>query len=623
MLPGILIEIIFLIYYLCRPRIPVRMNRTFLGILLMHTLTVLFNYISTRADEQFAEHSIPLLYILNIAFFVFYLLRIYWFYLFTTDVLLLKDSRFRRIPAAGAVCIISVLITLSSPLTHAVFSMDEAGYHKGFMYNILYICFAFYLVLALWYIFRYRSRLSVYELLSLLGYHAVLLAGNIARFMFPTVLIMNLFCLMAIIVIYLSFENPDLYLSMKGAAFNLDALIAVLNEKSHSVPCRILGFVIRNYNDERVIYGSSQIDRSITLINRYLSVKYPDVLIFYLRNGTFGILGSETMDCAAMCEEINERFRHPWIADDTELYLSVAFVQSGSNYMEHSTDRIVSTLLAALDNAGQSVVPAGDQPVAEAIQSIDEQMDIKKALEKALEEYRVEVFLQPLIDSKSGKVIAAEALARIRDENNNLIPPGLFIPIAEKNGHINDLGEQVFIRVCRFIRDNNLDALGLSWINVNLSPIQCMSNGLAANFSRILKEYNIPASRIHLEITEQSMVDYSLIKTQIDGLSSSGFRLSLDDYGSGYFNLTRVKRYPFKNIKIDMEIVWDYFNARDHLLPTLIHAFKEMNFTITAEGIENREMADEFRRIGCDYLQGYYYSKPLPITDFLRRYGGA
>ena len=99
------------------------------------------------------------------------------------------------------------------------------------------------------------------------------------------------------------------------------------------------------------------------------------------------------------------------------------------------------------------------------------------------------------------------------------------------------------------------------------------------------------------------MVDYSLIKTQIDGLSSSGFRLSLDDYGSGYSNLTRVKRYPFENIKIDMEIVWDYFNARDHLLPTLIHAFKEMNFTITAEGIENREMADEFRRIGCDYLQ--------------------
>ena len=590
MLPGILIEIIFLIYYLCRPRIPVRMNRTFLGILLMHTLTVLFNYISTRADEQFAEHSIPLLYILNIAFFVFYLLRIYWFYLFTTDVLLLKDSRFRRIPAAGAVCIISVLITLSSPLTHAVFSMDEAGYHKGFMYNILYICFAFYLVLALWYIFRYRSRLSVYELLSLLGYHVVLLAGNIARFMFPTVLIMNLFCLMAIIVIYLSFENPDLYLSMKGAAFNLDALIAVLNEKSHSVPCQASVTALRNAEERR--------------------------------QRIFLPFCIETMDCAAMCEEINERFRHPWIADDTELYLSVAFVQSGSNYMEHSTDRIVSTLLAALDNAGQSVVPAGDQPVAEAIQSIDEQMDIKKALEKALEEYRVEVFLQPLIDSKSGKVIAAEALARIRDENNNLIPPGLFIPIAEKNGHINDLGEQVFIRVCRFIRDNNLDALGLSWINVNLSPIQCMSNGLAANFSRILKEYNIPASRIHLEITEQSMVDYSLIKTQIDGLSSSGFRLSLDDYGSGYSNLTRVKRYPFENIKIDMEIVWDYFNARDHLLPTLIHAFKEMNFTITAEGIENREMADEFRRIGCDYLQGYYYSKPLPITDFLRRYGG-
>ena len=126
---------------------------------------------------------------------------------------------------------------------------------------------------------------------------------------------------------------------------------------------------------------------------------------------------------------------------------------------------------------------------------------------------------------------------------------------------------------------------------------------------------------IHLEITEQSIIDYAMMKEQIDGLRDAGFPFVLDDYGSGYSNLTRVKHYPFIDIKLDMEVVWDYFKTRDSLLPHVVTAFKELGFTITAEGIETQEMADALAGIGCNHLQGYLFDRPLPIDEFVKKYG--
>ena len=94
----------------------------------------------------------------------------------------------------------------------------------------------------------------------------------------------------------------------------------------------------------------------------------------------------------------------------------------------------------------------------------------------------------------------------------------------------------------------------------------------------------------------------------------------LDDYGSGYSNLTRVRHYPFVNIKLDMEVVWDYNREGDSLLPNIVKAFRQMGFSITAEGIETREMADALTEIGCDYLQGFLFDRPLPMDEFVEKY---
>jgi EAL domain-containing protein (putative c-di-GMP-specific phosphodiesterase class I) len=117
------------------------------------------------------------------------------------------------------------------------------------------------------------------------------------------------------------------------------------------------------------------------------------------------------------------------------------------------------------------------------------------------------------------------------------------------------------------------------------------------------------------------MIDYELLKKQMEAMKAAGFCFALDDYGRGYSNIARMKKCPFINVKLDMEFVWDYFKEKDKILPTLVQTIKQMGFTVTAEGIESLELADTMRDIGCDYLQGFVFSKPIPANEFAGKYG--
>ena len=200
-----------------------------------------------------------------------------------------------------------------------------------------------------------------------------------------------------------------------------------------------------------------------------------------------------------------------------------------------------------------------------------------------------------------------------------MISPALFIPIAENNGRINELGEVAFEKTCRFIREHDLKAMGIRWINVNLSPQQFLRTDLADRLAEILNRHGLTPDVIHLEITEQSLIDDVFLRKHMELAEKKGFKFVLDDYGTGYSNITRLKQCSFTSIKLDMSVVWDYCQKPDDILPNMIRAFKDMGFTVTAEGIENGHMEECMKAIGCDYLQGYHYSKPVPMEEFAQK----
>ena len=620
-LPSLMVLSILLVFYFVRPRLPNRLNKTFLLLIIADLATIVTDYLATKADDAYQSYPIPLVSALNLLYFAAYIFRAFMFLRLAAVLVKLdrEGAGWEKI-LAWIIFIASEAIVLSSPFTGAVYTIDAAGYHRGPLYSVLPVSSFLFLFLGIALLLRCRKRIRKGTLISALAYHLILVAGNLARILFPQYLVMNVFTLLAILVIYLAFENPDLYITDRGPAFNTRAITDWLDDPMHRRGNRLLGFAIRNYNDERSMYGGTQMDQGLGLIILWLVKEFPQLLLFYLRGGNFALAGPDSADWEGIRRRISERFSQSWKAADADLYLNVTYVELGLADRDIPSDRIVNTLIYALDEAGDSADIEQTLMTKEALAEIDRQIVIKRCLDRALEQDAVEVFLQPIVDSRTRQVISAEALARIRGTDGKLIPPGLFIPIAEKNGQINPMGEQVLRKVCAFIRDHDILAMGLRWINVNLSPIQCMHSDLPRLFSSVLHEYGVPADLVHLEITEESMINYTKQERQIANLLQCGFQFALDDYGSGFSNLHQVKQISFTNIKLDMKIVWDYIRDRDSLLPALVQAFKQMGFSITAEGIENADMADAMRDIGCDYLQGYYFSMPLPMAEFAGKF---
>ncbi|MBR4333719.1 MAG: EAL domain-containing protein [Clostridia bacterium] len=620
-LPSLLVLSILLTHFFIRPRLPNRINKAFLNLIIADIATIATDLAATWADNHYQALPVFLTSALNLLYFAAFIARAFTFFQLTMVLLKLDRSDFSwKKLLTHFVFLASEAVIISSPFTGAVYTVDAAGYHRGPLYAVLPVCSFFYLVLGVILLLWFRKRLRESTLLSALAFHLILIIGNTARILLPQYLVMNVFCMLAILIIFISFENPDLYITDRGPAFNTRALTDWLDDPLHRKDSRILGFAIRNYNDERSMYGGLQMDQGLGLIISWLVKQFPQMLLFYVRGGNFAIAGPESADWERIRREISDRFQQPWRAESADLYLNVTYLEIGLTGRNDPADRILNTLIYALDEVGSSADIEQTLMSEEALREIDRQIEIKRFLDKAVEKDLAEVFLQPIVDSRTRQLVAAEALARLRNEDGELIPPGLFIPIAEKNGHINMLGEQVLRKVCAFIRDHDMKALGLRWINVNLSPIQCLHSELPRLFSSILREYGVSTEQIHLEITEESMINYTKQERQIEKLRQYGFQLALDDYGSGFSNLSQVKKVSFSSIKLDMSIVWDYVRDKDSLLPALVQAFREMGFSITAEGIETQEIADAMAGIHCDFLQGYYYSKPLPMNDFVSRY---
>jgi EAL domain-containing protein (putative c-di-GMP-specific phosphodiesterase class I) len=188
--------------------------------------------------------------------------------------------------------------------------------------------------------------------------------------------------------------------------------------------------------------------------------------------------------------------------------------------------------------------------------------------------------------------------------------------VAEKNGDIMEIGRQVFEKTCIFLKTVDTKKLGIDFININLSPIQCMSHSLLRELSEIAGRHGIPMSMFDFEITESLVEDYDMIQMQIQGLQSMGAELSLDDFGTGASNLTSLMKLPIHVVKIDMLFTRSFFDGKAPFLPDLIRLFQHSNMEIVVEGIETKEMMDTMIKLGCDYEQGFYFSKPLPPEEF-------
>ncbi|MBO5528212.1 MAG: EAL domain-containing protein, partial [Bacilli bacterium] len=215
--------------------------------------------------------------------------------------------------------------------------------------------------------------------------------------------------------------------------------------------------------------------------------------------------------------------------------------------------------------------------------------------------------------------VSAEALLRVTAEPFHSISPDIYIPIAEKTGLIREIGLFVFEEVCKFLADERTKDTDIRYVELNLSTYQFLDNNLVEEFEAIRQKYQVPTSKINLEITETGgFLSKDDALEILEKFKALGYTLSLDDFGTGYSNFVRVVRCKFENIKIDKSLLWDLHEERNghQALKSLTSFIKVQGASIIQEGVETKEQLELSAACGADYIQGFYFSKAIPVDDF-------
>lgn len=241
-------------------------------------------------------------------------------------------------------------------------------------------------------------------------------------------------------------------------------------------------------------------------------------------------------------------------------------------------------------------------------------------MQKALENEEFIMYFQPQYTANDGVLIGAEALCRWKKSDGSLVSPGLFIPIAEKNGFVRNLDKEIWRMTFAKIREWIDAGVDVVPISLNISRVSLESDSLYYEIKRLKNEYKIPEEFIHFEVTESAyMAEEGALAERIEKIRSLGYKIAMDDFGSAYSSLNALKDLPIDVLKLDMGFVRgnENMDKGGTIIANVVRMAQDLEFITVAEGVETQEQAEFLRSVGVNIFQGYLYAKPMPEEDFL------
>ncbi|MBW8307463.1 MAG: EAL domain-containing protein [Thiobacillus sp.] len=338
-----------------------------------------------------------------------------------------------------------------------------------------------------------------------------------------------------------------------------------------------------------------------------------------------GLSGKQ--DAALVAQKIMDTFAHAFQLDAHEVFVSASI--GIAFYPSDAID--AGNLIRYADNAMYQAKEQGlgyqfYRPDLENLSS--ERLTLENSLRRALERDELRLYYQPKVDLASGAVIGLEALLRWAHPVRGMIPPDQFVPLAEETGLIIPIGEWVLRTACLQIKAWQGDGMPLLPVAVNLSARQFRQfsasgeatgiHDLVETIERVLEETGVDPSCLELEITESILMqNLSMAANILQALSAKGIRIFIDDFGTGYSSLSYLKRLPIDTIKIDKSFVGDIMTDPDDaaIVTAIIAMAHSLRLKVVAEGVETQEQFDFLLERGCDAMQGFFFSKPLPAEE--------
>lgn len=391
---------------------------------------------------------------------------------------------------------------------------------------------------------------------------------------------------------------------------------------SHSVALFLLD--IDHFKTVNDVHGHLVGDELIQQIAQALLAEVRDCDTLCRQGGDEFIILFPDIESTARITQMAERllrvFERTWQIGETSFRLTASI---GISLVPDDAEDLES-LYDHADAAMYSAKSAGRNQFHFYSAEIESKLVLRRMLENHLAEALVnnvfEVFYQPKINVLNGKIIGAEALVRWRQPDGSLTGPATFIPLAEETGLIIPLGKivlaQAFKQTVAWIKD------GFELrVAVNISVVQFEDDYFIPMLDELVRDTGVPPSSIELEITESLLVKNSeRVNNIFAALKIRGFLISLDDFGTGYSSLSYLKNFPFDVLKIDQSFVRNMLGSQvdQTIIRAIIQLAQGMNLRLVAEGVETLEHTSALRAMGCEIMQGFYYSRPLPLTDINR-----
>jgi len=318
-------------------------------------------------------------------------------------------------------------------------------------------------------------------------------------------------------------------------------------------------------------------------------------------------------------ERVLEKMRNPFVIDGNEYHLGTSI---GISVFPHDGND-TATLMRCADSAMYHAKESGRNNYQFFTTELNVRAQHRYALEtnlrRALTEQEFLVYYQPKICLQTSRIVGAEALVRWQMPGMGLIPPTEFIPISEEIGLILPLGRWVLEQVCQQTSAWRAELAPDIVVSVNISPKQFQDPSLSKFIEQTLQETKLPPSALQLEITEGLLMgELDLLLPVFEAIKNLGVSISLDDFGTGFSSLSYLQRFPIDNLKIDRSFIHKIPANQDSVVLThaIIAMAKALGMSVTAEGVENAEQMLFLTDSGCQEMQGFYFSQPLPVEQF-------
>lgn len=611
---GIIIIITLLIFYQSQKKLRLRTERMYSGMLHVSLFVFLFDLTSVHLI-RFQDRFSPILVTLISKIYLVCLIAILAAGLIyiNEDIFEKRKSFYANVLGQMAIITAGIIGIMLLPIY--TFCDGDVIYTYGpstlLTYGLAFYCICIIVALTVF----FRRKMNGDRVKAVLLWMSTWCIAALVQFFVPQLLLVSFAVSVGMIILYIKLENPGMNIDRQSGIFNQNALIAYLKHKA------TMGKNVAIILFQTDKYGASVYE------NRFNWERLETLLdakegILFRKTEDSGVIVFDDEDKAREWERVFfEKIRND--EQDNFFHLRRAFwVSIYDTAIFEDVDEVlyylryigVSHYMNGEQNEKNHII-AGKEEVAQMRQ--DKVTEI--LIDEAVENDRVEVFYQPIYSTEDERFTSAEALMRIRDAEGNIISPAQFIPIAEKTGKIITLGNMVFEKVCRFISESNLRDLGVDYIEVNLSPVQCSDDKLAETYIAYMEKYNVNPQCINLEITESATFRRKeTVWRNITKLMESQITFSLDDFGTGHSNLNYIVDMPVDIVKFDRGMTGAFFvDAKAHyVVETAMAMIHGLGLKIVSEGIETKQQFETIRDMGISYVQGFYFSKPLPEQEF-------